>query len=797
MNSIKQAFRRITTKGEHSASRIISLSAGLAFGVLLLSEVLYLRSFDSFYPNADRIYVVCDNVKRDNAAEMNTYRKVSGAIAPGLKSEVPGIEEATRLNSLGQSLFYTEDLKAYKAEFSLADEHLFDILPRPVISGNPAEILKTPMNCMVSDKIAKEMGENVIGKVIEMKEFPNRKLTIAGVFESLPENTNYKYDVLISMVSTGQFAWDGTQNWMGNDRYYACVRLAPGVSPESLQSAVREMREKHQDISGLEKSLKMEFFYSFEPITKINTEYARNMILILSLIAFSVLFASLLNYTLLTLSALANRGKVSAIHKCCGAQPGQLQKMIFSETFLVFLISLIGAFLVILVLKPLIEAQVGHSLLAILNLRVILPIVILLIAVVLAIGYFPGRVFAQIPVATAFRSYRQKQNKWKLGLLSMQFVGTSFIVTMLVVIMLQYSKMIHADHGYKADNVFYCSTSSIEGQKIGHVVNELKALPEVEEVGLGYGLPTNGASGNNVSIPNGQRELFNLADFYYVDDNYFSILGIPITEGQPFSSGGSAMNNVMISQKGADLLAINTGWKDGVAGKQIEISEHGSTTIQGVFPDFVIRSLASPDTRPAAFFYLSDEKFAERRTEKTAFAFNILIKANKGVRSGFIEKVTKVMNSAMPHPDAVVYNLADVQQDSYSRQKGFRNSMMAGNAIIILITVIGLIGYTASEVARRRKELAIRRISGAHFANILRKFIYDLGYIAVPTVALGLVIAWFVADKWMQNFAAKINLGWSLFALSSLAILALIVLTAFVNYTRTANQNPVEALRYE
>ncbi len=797
MNSIKLAFRRIISKGEHPTARIITLAAGLAFGVLLLSEVLYLRSFDTFYPNADRIYVVCDNLKRDNAAELKTYRQVSGAIAPGLKSEVPGIEEATRLNPLGQSLFYTEDLKTYEAKFSLADEHLFDILPRPVISGNPAEILKTPMNCMVSDKIAGEIGGNVIGKVIEMKEYPTRKLTIAGVFKSLPENTNYKYDVLISMVSTGQFAWDGTQNWMGNDRYYACVRLAPGVSPESLQPTVREMREKHQDISNVEKSLKMELFYSFEPITKINSEYAKNMILILSLIAFAVLFASLLNYTLLTLSALANRGKVSAIHKCCGAQPGQLQKMIFSETLLVFLISLIGAFLIILILRPLIEAQVGHSLLATLNFRVILPIMVLLIGVVLAIGYFPGRIFSQIPVATAFHSYRQKRNKWKLGLLSLQFVGTSFIVTMLVVIMLQYSKMIHADHGYKADNVFYCPTSSIEGQKIGHVIDELKALPEVEEVGLGYGLPTDGASGNNVSIPNGQRELFNLADFYFIDDNYLSILGIPITEGQPFTSEGSAMNNVLISQKAADLLAINTRWKDGVAGKQIEISEHGSTTIQGVFSDFVIRSIASPDPRPAAFFYLPDEKFAEKRNEKSSFAFNILIKANKGVRSGFIDKVARVMNSAMPHPDAVVYSLADVQQDSYSHEKGFRNSMMAGNAIIILITLIGLMGYTASEVARRRKELAIRRISGAYFSDILRKFIFDLGYIAVPTVASGLVIAWFVADKWMQNFAAKINLGWSLFVLSSLAILALIVLTAFVNYTRTANQNPVEALRYE
>jgi putative ABC transport system permease protein len=79
----------------------------------------------------------------------------------------------------------------------------------------------------------------------------------------------------------------------------------------------------------------------------------------------------------------------------------------------------------------------------------------------------------------------------------------------------------------------------------------------------------------------------------------------------------------------------------------------------------------------------------------------------------------------------------------------------------------------------------------------LSKFIFDLGYIALPTVILGLVLAWFAAGRWMQNFAAKIDLGWSLFAVSSLAILALIAITALLNYARTANQNPVEALRYE
>jgi len=271
MNTLKLAFRPLFRKGEHTVTRIISLAAGLAFGILLIAEVFYYYSYDSFYPDAERIYVVHENFKPDKSSEkLMSYPRVSGAIGPGLKAEVPGIGAACRLNSIGTNVFYTEDLNSYEAKVSLSDEYVFDILPRPIIRGNPGEILKTPMSCMISEKIADALGGEVIGKIITLKRFPDKKLTIEGVFKELPENTNYQYDILISMVSTKHFTWDGTDNWMGNDRYYTCVKLEPGVNPESLAPAVRKMQEVHQDIARLEEEhggvvLK----YSFLPIRKI------------------------------------------------------------------------------------------------------------------------------------------------------------------------------------------------------------------------------------------------------------------------------------------------------------------------------------------------------------------------------------------------------------------------------------------------------------------------------------------------------------------------------------------------
>lgn len=799
MNTLKLAIRRFSRKDEHTLTRIISLALGLAFGILLLSEVLYYYSFDSFYLDANRIYVVHENFKTDKSTnKLESLTRTSGAIAPGLKAEVPGIEAATRLNSIGTSVFYTEDRKSYEAKFSLADEYLFDVLPRPMISGNASEILKMPMTCMVSSKIAEEIGGDVVGKMIELKEYPNRKLAIGGIFKALPENTNYKYDILISMVSTNQFTWDGTQNWLGNDRYYTCVKLATGVNPEGMAAAVRKMQEKHQDIEKLEQQQQgLVLKYSFNPIKKMYLAEVKDMVLVLSLIAFAVLFVSLMNYILLTLSALVNRAKSSAIHKCCGAQAINLQKLIFSETILIFALSLLGAFSIIMAIKPLAESQLQHQLSSVLNPYVIWPLVALMVILVALISYGPALFFSRIPVATAFRSYRQKGNKWKLALLSFQFVGASFILTVLVVVTLQYNKLKDTNHGYRTEGVYYGSTSGMESSKIATVLNELRSLPEIETVGLGCTTPIDAGSGNNIFSPDGQKELFNVADFYWIDENYLSILNIPINEGQNFSQTNCIANDMLISHTGAELLKLNNKWTDGVVGKQITISEHGTTTVRGVFPDFIISSITNPDRRPAVFFYMPEERFEQQRAEKSSFSFNVMIKAHEGMQAGLLKKITDIFNMALLHQDAVIKNLGDEQMKCYVNERGFRNAMMAGNMIILIITGIGLLGYTATEVNRRRKELAIRRISGANQPDILKIFIIDLEYIALPAVSIGLIGAWFISGRWMQNFAIKVSLNWGIFAFCSLTILLMIALITAINYLRVANHNPVEALRYE
>ena len=162
-----------------------------------------------------------------------------------------------------------------------------------------------------------------------------------------------------------------------------------------------------------------------------------------------------------------------------------------------------------------------------------------------------------------------------------------------------------------------------------------------------------------------------------------------------------------------------------------------------------------------------------------------------------LQKITDVFNEYLPYRDAVVKNLDAELVYAYQSEKGFRNAILAGSAIILLITIIGLFGYTANESVRRKKELAIRRINGATLGDILKSFLADLEFMAIPAVLLGLVVAWFTANKWMENFAFKTELHWGIFLASSFFVLLLIGLIATINYVQAANQNPVESLRSE
>ena len=587
MKNLNIALRSLFKKGRSNGIKILSLGVGLAMGLVLISKVCFERSFDKFYPDSDRIYRLHENIIRDG--EYKSYGQVSGGVATAMQVEIPEVEKATRLTYIGgdKELFKTQDGNRYSARYVvMGDTNVFDLLPRPILIGDPKETLSRPGYVMISNRIAKLLGgaEQAVNKEFEFESSPGQTYTIGGVFEDVPENSHLRFEIVASLE--GMSKWS-RENWLGNDRYLGYVKLYPGTDPESLTTAIREMQGRHCDLEEVKKA-GIDLTYSLVPLMDMhsNSDEVKSMNSLLGFLAFVLIFTAAMNYVLIVISTLINRTKEVAVHKCYGASDKNLFGMIMSETCLHMLISLLLAAFLIVLFRTKTEELLGATLGALFSTQTIVILIGVCIVIFFITGLIPTYMFLRIPVAAAFRNFKESRRYWKLCLLFIQFLATAYLVALLSVINKQYDYMVNVDPGYAYEKLAYCSTQGVEESVRNTAIEELRKIPEVDKVSACYDLPISGMSGNNVSLPGDDRELFNIADMYWVKDDFFSLMEIPVIEGEVFRSDGSASNKVMVSRSFVEKMEQVAGWTGSAIGKNIIITEHSQNgepfTICGV-----------------------------------------------------------------------------------------------------------------------------------------------------------------------------------------------------------------------
>jgi putative ABC transport system permease protein len=793
MKTIIVAFRSLFKEGRSNLTKIISLGTGLAVGLVLLAKVYFEQSYDDFFPDAGRIYQIQCSFGQGGADPIE-YGQVSGAIAPGMMAEIPEVEAGTRITWLTGSdgTFFSSDRKKYRGMVVLADTCLLDILYRRTLIGDARDVLSRPMYAMVSSEIAQRMGgvETIVGQTIELDNSPGKIITIGGVFEALPLNSHLEYDVLVSMPSIGQFINDGSMNWVGNDRYAGYVRLIPGTAPESLAPAIRRMQENNQPMEQLSEA-GVELSYSLLPVTEVysKSEDVRRMINLLAILAFALIFTAVMNYVLIVISSLVGRAKEMAVNKCYGASAGDIYRKMLAETFADLVAGTLLAGFIIFIFQGTIEDLLGADISALFSFQSAIWLAAVWLVIFFIAGLAPAFLFARIPVAAAFRSYRENKRFWKLGLLFLQITAACFLLTLLVVITRQYNHMIGNSAGFESENLAYCPLRGIEDDARHNAVEEIARLPEVSGATLCMTTLISGLGGNNVSLPGDPRELFNAADLYWVGNGYLELMGIPVVEGRTFTENITSSHEVMVSRDFIDKIIPLTGWTDGVIGKSINVSGHGEDnsntyTICGVFENVRLGAIGSEDTRPKMLFYNS------RRPSTMLIKYHHqTAEANR--------RVTETLERLFPDKDIVVYSYPGELVSLYVASRRFRDAVLIGSIVTLIITLIGLLGYTKDEINRRRKEVAIRKVNGATLVDILRMFMTDISRIALPAIVIGAGVSAYVANGWQAQFPEKTALSAVLFVTCGVLIL-LVVLSAVAVYCyRAANANPALSIKSE
>ncbi len=771
--------------------KVLSLGIGLAVGIVLIAKVFFELSYDSFYKDIDQVYTI--NTWYSHQGEEKDFGQVSGAVAVGFMEEVPGVEVGTRTTFVfNGDTYLDEDGNKLKATLVCADTCFFKVFDRSILVGDPVKVLSKWGSVMVSRSFAEKLGgvQEAIGKQVYNEDMEGLKLSIEGVFEDFPKNGSLDYDILLSMDTYGK---QSTDNWLGNDRYKGYVKLMPSVDPNTLTDAIRKMQEAHQPLERIEAqgtSLK----YFLKPFSKMHTSdpEVKSQVILLSIVAALLILISLLNYILIVISSMVKRSKEVGVRKCYGAEGKHIYGMLTKEALLHILLSLALAFVIIFAGRSIVENLLGVPFQTLLVPQSMMAVIAVLVFVLVISIVVPAELYQRIPVYAALKNYTENSRNWKLGLLGVQVLINVFLVVMMLIIGRQYQKVSHADTGYDYDNLYYISLFDGDRQAITRAVRTLESLPEVSGVATAYNLPFNGSNGDNVYLPDDDRELFNIADQYECSDGFYDLMGIEFLEGRaPRDS-----SEIVVDEKFVKKMAEFTDWSDGAVGKQVFITGHDRSsdterryfTISGVYKSYLIGNLTGVDPRPSALFY-------GEIGSMSSWMPHVLFKLDASANG--LSMTKKALEQALEGREINIVSYEEEMRAAYSDSKKMRDTMAIGAVFSLLIALLGLIGFIRDESLRRSKEMAVRKINGATTRDILGTFAKDIMKLSVVMAVIACVAAFFVAHKWLEQFAEKVSLNPLYFIGGAVLVLLVVLGVVVLNCLRIARANPVESLKNE
>ena len=772
MRQIYYTIRTLLRERGSNVIRVISLSLGLTIGILLFSQIAFELNFEQCYLDAERLALVRCQITNLNTGETagdeggtNYDYTVFDAVASTLAQEMSEeIEISSCVFPFGGANIYKEDKLLSDINYIYADTCFFQTFGIPVLKGNPKDMIM-PGSVFVSERFAHETfgDENPVGKVLSIQK--QQELTIRGIYKDVPENTMLTHDFVISIHQNGGY-YSGA-GWNGNDVFYAFLRLRDASDIDKVNANIQRVIGKYTSLEF--DGWKMNF--SIIPLVKrhLDSPDVQKRLVIYGFLGFAIFFVAIMNYMLISIATLSRRAKGVGVHKCNGASSANIFHMFLAETGILVIISVLISFLLIINTRGLIEDLLSVRLSSLFTWQTLwVPLLTILVLFILA-GGIPGRLFSRIPVTQVFRRYTDGKKGWKRSLLFVQFTGVSFVLGLLLVTLLQYSHLMNRDMGIVVPGLAQAQTW-LPKESVEHIKDEFRRQPMVE----GVTVAVNGVLGEYWTrglIGNDGKRIATL-NFNSCHYNYPEVMGIKIIEGTTIKK----QDDLLVNEELVRLMR----WTDGAVGKKLN-DVRG--TIVGVFRD--IRNTS---------FYASQSPIVLIGDENANHAFDVRLKEPYDEN---LKRLNEFVESTFPNV-ALRFVLVDsMVKDMYKNVYRFRNSVWITSGFILLIVIMGLIGYVNDETQRRSKEIAIRKVNGAEASHVLRLLTRDILYVSVISILIGTVVSYFAGQAWLDQFAEQIDLNPLLFVGTALFVQLLIVICVVLKAWHIANENPVNSIKAE
>ncbi len=805
-NYFKIVFRNAKKHPMYVLINLIGLAIGMAVSIVILLYVQFELSYDKYHPDADRIFRVSRAWTNADGQTSLHLGHTAPPFGPLLKSDFPeDVEVSARLFNFNP-LIKSEGDAFEEERFFFADPEAFDLFSWEILEGEGKSALNEADGIVLSESTAKRYfgDENAVGKEL-LADLDGQEMTfqVRGVMKDMPENSHFHVDFLASMVPVVQF-YGGLDPFMsnfGSNNFSTFIKLRAGLDYKEFEAKLPTLIDRHmgENQAGIPVSKGTQLI--LWPIgdvhlhSNLDSEIEPNgnidYVYIYLAVAFFILLIACINFMNLSTARSSLRSMEVGLRKVMGADRGLLINQFLGESFVMTFFSMVLALMLVYLFLPTFSdfTERPLSLNFIQNPQYLLLIFGIIAFVGFISGSYPalflsGFVPAKV-LKGAFKAGKAHE-RFRSVLVIGQFAISVILIVAVLVVVNQLNFMQSKDLGFKKDDIVVLPTSARITDNFRIFRDRLENHPGIQSVTVSTRVPSGrllDSQGGTAEV-NGEMSQLNIriADIQ-VGHNFLETYGIPLVAGRDFdftlasdSTEAFVLNETAVQQ---------VGWSspEEAIGKQFLYGgRRGFVT--GVMKDFHFESLHQPIV--PIVFYIPQNQMNQ-----------VSVKMDADQREQVLAYLKDEWAEARPDFPFEPNFVDEGFNRQYEAENRVKTIFTFFSALTIFISVLGLLGLVTFATEQRTREIGIRKVMGAETVNILML----LGKDFLKLVAFGFLIAipisWFGMNNWLDDFAYKIGVNWTVFLWAGLLAGTIAAVTVTSQTLKAAWANPVKSIKNE
>ncbi len=825
-NYFKIAINHIRNHQLYAFINILGLAVGLACALLIGLYVIDEFSYEKFFADHDRIFRISRDLNPgpfsqtgENPASLNA------PFAPQLKSEFPQIEESARLYTFIQPIIMDGATPVQGNGFAFVDESFFDIFQLDWKQGDSASALSDPTSLVLTESMAGQYfpGQNPMGQNLTLVSgTDHREFQITGVIGDLPHNTHFPIRVLAPLAFlTSVMGEQFLESWIGNTDFHTYIKLSPGSDISELESQFPDFLNRHIQVPGnLDVIVSEVIGLVAMKITDIHLHSTRSEelkpparfsnVVAFAAIALGILLIACINFMNLSTARSSQRSREVGMRKSIGAEKGQLVQQFLGESLVMTTLAMAIALVIVELTIPWFEAFTGKALAFswFLDLNILLSLFGIIALVALCAGSYPAFYLAsynpsQVLKGNAFRGQSDKILRQLLVVFQFSISIALVIATTVIFVQMQYIRNI--DLGMDKEQVVAINGTRASGlgAQWETMKQQLLAHPEISSATNSHYRPF---THDNNTFPIGRTQAeadeFNRLQFMAVGYDFFRTYGIDFVAGRTFLPERATDQLRFATQELPDLsgaLIVNEAAArlfnyspTELAGNELwlNVGPGGYLPVIGVVENSFFSSMTT--AIEPMLFVLSPPGFRGSPSQPAG-----AIKITGENVQETLAYIELVWREFLPDLPLDMYFLNDDFEALYQLEQQQSEILTWFTVLAIFIACLGLYGLASFNAERRTKEIGVRKVMGGSVWSIVVLLTNDFSKLVLFSNFIAWPVAYFAMNRWLENFAYRIDLTPMIFIGSGLIALSIAWVTVGGTAAKAASQKPVLALRYE